>query len=127
VEKIFYKNTLIAIKFKKFKKGAMPITDPMEPLQLVAFKHPEGKYTKAHIHKPRKRITQRLQECLVMIKGKIKIDLYSPDKKFFKSIYLSQGQAAILMNGGHAVSVLKNSEILEFKNGPFVEDKNFIE
>lgn len=105
----------------------MPVTDPKEPLQLVAFKHKAGKYTKAHIHKPRKRITQGLQEFLIVTKGKIKIDLYAPDKKIFKSIYLTAGQAVIFMHGGHAVRVLKDSEILEVKNGPFIEDKVFIE
>ena len=118
---------MIAIRFKRFKSGPMPITDPKEPLQLVAFKHPKGKYTKGHFHKPRKRVTQRLQECLVMIKGKIKIDLFGSDKKFFKSLYLSTGEAVILMNGGHGVHVLKDSEIIEVKNGPFVEDKVLIE
>lgn len=127
MEKIFYKNTLIAIKFGKFKKGATPITDPAEPLQLVVFKHPAGKITKGHFHKPRKRTTRSLHEYLIVMKGKIKIDLYSPDKKFFKSIYLTTGQTAILMNGGHGVQVLKDSEIIEVKNGPFFEDKVWIE
>lgn len=127
MEKIIYKNTILAIRVKKFKKGSVPLTDPTEPLQLIAYKHREGKYTKAHIHKPRKRVTQKLQECLVVIKGKIKVDLYAPDKKFFKYIYLSAGEAVMLMNGGHGVHVLKDSEIIEIKNGPFSEDKLLIE
>ncbi len=75
MEKIAYKETLIAIRFKKFKKGATPLTDHQEPLQFVAFKYPKGKYTKAHIHKPKIRKTQKLQECLVVISGKIKTPL----------------------------------------------------
>lgn len=127
VEKIIYKNTLIAIRFKKFKEGAIPLTDPREPLQLLVHKRPAGKYTKAHIHIPKKRITEKLQECLVVLSGKIKIDLYGPDKRFFKSIYLTPYEIIIFMNGGHAVHLLKASEIVEVKNGPFVEDRVFIE
>lgn len=127
MEKIIYKDSLIAVLFKKFKKGAIPLTDHSEPLQLVAFKYPKGRYVKAHIHKPKKRLTQKLQECLVVINGKIKIDLYSPDKKFIKSISLSRGEAVILLNGGHGVHMLEDSKIFEIKNGPFVEDKVFIE
>jgi len=127
MEKIIYKKTLIAIRFKEFKEGAIPLTDPREPLQLLVHKRPAGKHTKAHIHIPKKRVTEKLQECLVVMKGKIKIDLYGPDKKFFKHIYLSVGQVIILMNGGHAVHLIKDSEIIEIKNGPFVEDKVLIE
>ena len=127
MEKIFYNNTLIAIRIKKFKKGAVPLTDPLEPLQVLVHKGQKGKYTKAHIHTPKERITQKLQECLVVLKGKIKIDLYSLDKKFFKSISLSPNEIVIFMNGGHAVHLLKNSEIVEVKNGPFIEDKVLLE
>ena len=127
MEKIIYNNTLIAIRVKKFKSGAVSLTNPLESLQIVSHKRKAGEYTKAHIHIPKVRVTQNLQECLVVIKGKIKIDLYTPQKKFFKSIYLSAGQAVIFMSGGHEVHMVKDSEIIEVKNGPFVEDKVLIE
>ena len=127
MEKIICNNTLLAVLFKKFKGGAVPLTDPLEPLQVLVHKSQKGKYTKAHTHTPKQRITQKLQECLVVMKGKIKIDLYAPDKKFFKSTYLSPHEIVIFMNGGHAVHLLKDSEIVEVKNGPFIEDREFIE
>ena len=127
MEKIIYKKTLIAIRFKKFKNGAVPLTNPQEPLQLLVHKRPAGKSTPAHFHVPKKRVTEKLQECLVVMKGKIKIDLFGPDKKFFKHVYLSVGEVIILMNGGHSVTLLKDSEIVELKNGPHIEDKVMLE
>lgn len=127
MEKIFYNNTLIAIRIKSFKIGIIPITDPLQPLQILVHKRGLGSYTKAHIHKPLERTTQSLQECLVVIKGKIKIDFYTPDKKLFKYIYVSSGEVVVFVNGGHGVHILKDSEIIEVKNGPFVEDRIFIE
>lgn len=127
MEKIIYNNTVIAIRIRRLKNGAIPLTDPHEALQVLSHKRKKGKYTKAHIHIPKSRVTQKLQECLVVIKGKIKIDLYAPSKKFFKSIYLSSGETVIFVNGGHAVKILEDSEIIEVKNGPFVEDKVLIE
>ena len=126
MEKIIYNNNVIAIRIKKFKNGITPFTDPNEPLQLVLHKRASGEYTKAHSHAPKKRITEKLQECLVVIKGRIKIDFYTPDKKYFKSIYLSSGEIVIFVSGGHGVHILKDSEIIEIKNGPFIEDKIFI-
>ncbi len=126
MEKIIYNNTLIAIRIKKFKNGVTSLTDPSEPLQLVIHKRSTGEYTKAHAHTPKRRVTENLQECLVVIKGKIKIDFYTPDKKYFKSISVSSGEVIILMSGGHGVHILKDSEIIEIKNGPFIEDKVLI-
>ncbi len=127
MEKIFYNNTLIAVLFKKFKNGVIPLTDPLEPLRVFVHKCQKGKYTKAHMHEPKKRVTQKLQECLVVIKGKIKIDLYGSDKKIFKSIFLFVGQVRILVSGWHAVHLLVDCESVEVKNGPFIEDKVLIE
>lgn len=127
VEKIICNNTLIAIRVKRLKNGAIPLTDPHEALQVLTHKRQKGKHTQAHMHTPKIRITQKLQECLVVMKGKIKIDFYGLDKKIFKSIYVSSGEIVIFMNGGHAVHLLQDSEIIEVKNGPFVEDKVLIE
>lgn len=126
MEKIFHAHILIAIRIKKIPEGSIPLTPGDQPLQVVTLKHPQGTYLKAHKHLPRQRITSRLQECLVVKKGKIKIDLYAPDDKLFKHLYLSLGEALILVNGGYAIHFLKNSEIFELKNGPFIEDKVLI-
>lgn len=126
MEKIAYKNNLIALRLKKIKNGVMSSTEPNEPLQLVTHKRSLGEYTKAHFHSPKKRITNKLQECLVVIKGKIKIDFYNSEKKNFKSIFLSAGEVVIFVSGGHGIHILEDSEIIEIKNGPFIEDKVLI-
>lgn len=127
MEKISHKNILIAIRVRKLKNGANPLTEPNEPLQVLAHKRQAGKKTPAHFHLPRRRVTQTLQECLIVIKGRIKIDLYGIHKKRFKSIYLSAGDVIIFMDGGHAVHILEDTELIEVKNGPFVEDKVMLE
>lgn len=127
MEKISHKNTLIAIRMKKLKNGAVPLTEPDGPLQVLAHKRKAGKKTPAHFHLPKKRVTQTLQECLVMIKGRIKVDLYGNHKKKIKSLYLSAGDIVIFMGGGHAVHILEDTELIEVKNGPFIEDKLLLE
>ncbi len=127
MEKIFYKKKLIGIRLNVFPNGSVPHTDPNTFLGLLTLKHPKGKYLKAHIHLPKKRVTQRLQECFIVRKGKVRIDLFGDDKKFFKYIYLKKGQLFIALSGGHGFKVLEDCEIIELKNGPFIEDKVFIE
>ena len=126
MEQIFYKKKLVAIKIAKMPAGTSPVTQGKEPFQALTLKHPKGKYLLAHKHKPRRRTTTRLQECLVILKGKVKIDLYGPDDKKFKYIYLNAGEALLLANGGYGIHVMQNAEMMEFKNGPFLEDKILI-
>lgn len=124
MEKIFYKNILIGIWIKKLAKGSAPITNANEFVQVVGLKHPKGVYLKAHTHKPRRRVTLRLQEGLIVRKGKIKIDLYAPESiKKFKSVTVKEGEMFLLLNGGYGIHILEDAELFEFKNGPFLEDK----
>lgn len=131
MERIFYKKILVGIRVKKLANGSVPITDPKEFVQVVGLKHPKGTYLKAHAHKARRRITTRLQEGLIVRKGKIKIDLYLPFEalakkgapKKFKTVTLKEGEMFLLLNGGYGIHVLEDAELFEFKNGPFIEDK----
>ncbi len=127
MEKITHGKTLIAIRIKKFKSGALPLTEPNEPLQVLTHKRKAGKKTAAHFHLPKRRVTQTVQECLIIMKGRIRVDLYGIHKKKIKSLYLSAGDIVIFMGGGHAVHILEDTELIEVKNGPFVEDKVLIE
>jgi hypothetical protein len=96
-------------------------------LELLTLKHPKGTYLKAHVHIPRKRITRHLQECFIVRKGKVRVDLYGPDKNLFKHIYLKAGELFIALTGGHGFHVMEDVEMIELKNGPFKDDKDFIE
>lgn len=123
MERIVYKKLVIGLLLRKLQKGSVPITDGKEPLQFVTLKHSKGKYLLAHTHAPKKRVTLKLQECLIVRRGSVRVDLYAPNKKIFKKIILKSGDSFILQNGGYGIHMLKNSELIEVKNGPFIEDK----
>lgn len=127
MEKIFYKKTLIAIRIKSFPAGSIPHTNPESSLGFLSLKHPKGAYLNAHIHKVKKRITKgRLQECFIIFKGKVAVDLFGPDKQLFKRIFLTPGQVLITTDGGHGFKILEDSLIFEVKHGPFIDDKEFL-
>ena len=107
-------------------QGSVPVTSPDQPFQIVTLKHKKGTLLKAHLHIPTKRTTRYLQECLFVKKGKIKIALYTSDKKYLRSLFLNEGQIFLLIKGGYGIHILEDSEIFEFKNGPFIEDKQLI-
>lgn len=127
MKKYYYKKTLIAIRINSFPKGSIPHTDPEASLGFLSLNHPKGGYLKAHMHEAKKRVTNgRLQECFIIVKGKVRVDLFGPDKKLFKKIFLRPGQILITMNGGHGFKILEDSLIFEVKHGPYIDDKTFI-
>ncbi len=123
---ICYKNKAIGLLIRKISTGSLPQTKDNEPLQLITIKHPKGKYLVAHMHKSVKLQTSRVQECVVMRKGRVRMDLYGSDKKWFKRVILRAGDVFILQNGGHSFSFLEDSEFIELKNGPRAESKVLI-
>lgn len=127
MKKIYYNKILLGIYVRKFSSGTKAITSDSEPLQVVALKHKRGEMVKPHTHAKRLRKIFNTQTCFVVIKGRIKIDIYSNHKKFVKSLLLSAGDFFISLAGGHAITYLTNAEVVEIKNGPFKEDKVIIE
>ncbi len=116
--KIRYKNKVIGILIRAIRTGSLPQTAIEEPLQLITIKHPKGKHLVAHTNPPVNLKTISVQECVVMRKGKIRMNLYGTDDKFFKSIILKSGDTFILQRGGHSFDFLEDSEFIEVKNGP---------
>ncbi|TSC79448.1 MAG: hypothetical protein G01um101429_435 [Parcubacteria group bacterium Gr01-1014_29] len=120
MDEIYYKKILVGIRVRTLKKGSVPITRDEEPLQLLGLKHPKGHYFVPHRHTPMKRVSNQLQECLVVRKGKVKVDIYAPGDIKFKSVILKEGELFILLNGGYGIHVLEDAELFELKNGPFL-------
>lgn len=121
----YHNDILMAIHITSVDEGVHAVTPENEPLQVLTMTKMKGESVKAHRHEPKARQTTNLQECLVVKKGILKIDLYF-ENECFKSVILNTGDAFITMRGGHAIYFLEDSEILEIKNGPYIEDKILI-
>lgn len=126
VENIYFNNILVGVLICSLPQGTHPVTDQNQALQLMTFRHPQGTKFPAHRHIPKKRTIQRLQECLIVKKGKLQLDVYASDDHVVQHLTLMPGDIFILLDGGYGIQVLEDSEFLEVKNGPFVEDKQFI-
>lgn len=128
MQKVFYKNLLLGIKIGTFAEGINPITKGDEPLQLLTIKHKKGKTFNPHLHASKLRTIEIAETCFVVKKGKVLLDVFNPKKKFVETVELHKGDIFITTNGsGHGLRFVKNSEVIEIKNGPFIEDKIVIE
>jgi len=70
----------------------------------------------------------KTQEVLFIKSGKLRIDLYS-STKYYKSFILNKGDIIFLSSGGHGFKMLKPTEIIEVKQGPYSKfnDKIFLD
>jgi len=95
--------------------------------QLGLLVHPEGRIIKRHRHKLVKREIFRTQEVLVLLDGKIRVDLYDDKRKKLRTVIMKPGDAVLLARGGHKVKVLAAAKIIEVKQGPYAgfDDKEF--
>ena len=128
IEKVFLGEKLVAVHVLGFPDGKVtPISSEDGALQLMTMKRAKGDAAKAHRHIPKKRETTILQECLIVLKGSVRYDLFDEAGKCFKEIFVREGEAILILGVGHAVHFLEDSEVYELKNGPFIDDKVFIE
>ena len=127
MEKIFLAEKLVAVHIRSFPDAkTMPVNAPDGPLQLMTMNRQKGDIAPAHRHVPQARVTKTLQECLIVIRGKIRYDLYDEAGKVFKEVFMQEGEAMLILGVGHAVHFLEDSLVYELKNGPYIDDKDFI-
>jgi hypothetical protein len=126
MQKIVDKGILVGIKIDKIKKGSVPITEPNEFVQVVTLSHKKGAYLKPHLHAPKRRVTTRLQECILVRKGRVTLKIYNDQKELIKHMLLRTGQGYLSLRGGVGMEILEDAEVIEVKNGPFKEDKVLI-
>ena len=129
LEGVRHKGELLAQIIRKGygDKGVNFITLADEPLQVGILVHPMGKRLAAHVHKKAKKVIREVQEVLYILHGSVRIDFYSEEQKLVESKTLNSGDTIILLRGGHGLSILEDSKIMEVKQGPYrgvEEDKS---
>ena len=128
-KKVLY--ALIIKKKRRFtKKGVDFITKEHNLLQLGFLNHKKNHLIKSHIHLKKPRIINYCTEVLLIEKGKVKIKFFDNNNSDIKKDkILNKGDIIILFQGGHGFKILEKTQIIEIKQGPYVEgkDKKIIE
>ena len=97
--------------------------------QLAYMKRPAGHRIPAHVHHEVPREVRFTREVLFIRRGRARIDLYTQEKVFVMSEILEGGDVILLASGGHGMTMLEPTEIIEVKQGPYTgtEDKERFE
>ena len=129
IKEIKYKKKLYALVIKKSfrkKKGISFFTKQNSNQQIGYMNHSKNHIIKPHLHL--KRLTKILltSEVIILQKGKLRVDFYNNKKKYLFSIYLNKNEIIMLVHGGHGFKVIKDAQMLEIKQGPFLMSKDKI-
>ncbi len=122
--KIIYKNRLIAVIIKaSFKKKGIEFFTTNEFSQQLAYMNrPKGYIINAHIHPRIVRQIKFSQEVIFVKSGKVRIDLYDNKKHYIESRVLNEGDVIFIAEGGHGFKFIKDTEMIEVKQGPFFKE-----
>ena len=126
VEQITHNNKILAIIIRNsFSKEGIEFFTPNDnALQVGYMNRPKDYSIKPHVHYKIPRTINTLQEVLFIKKGEIRVDFYEDNKNYLFSNNLSKGDFIILVSAGHGFFMLEESEIIEVKQGPYMEDKD---
>jgi len=121
IEYITHKDRLLSIIIRtKFEKDGIEFFTPDEFSQQLAYmRRPSGYVIEPHIHNIIDRQVQLTQEVLFIKSGRVRVDFYNDNRYFLESRELFPGDVILLAAGGHGLTMLEESEIIEVKQGPY--------
>jgi hypothetical protein len=106
------------------KDGITFLTPPEYSQQLGVMCYQGGHEIKAHTHNEVKREVTRTQEVLFIRSGMVQANIYDEDRKIVAVRILHAGDVILLAAGGHGFMCMKDSEIVEVKQGPYCGDED---
>jgi len=91
--------------------------------QLGYMRRPSGYQIQPHIHLHVDRKATLTQEVLYVRRGRVRVDFYREDESYVDSREIATGDVILLSRGGHGFEMLEETELIEVKQGPYLDDK----
>ena len=122
-EKIELEGEIIGIIIRSnFTKNGIEFFTPNNFSQQLGYmKRGKDYHIEPHIHNSISREVMLTQEVLFIKSGKVRVDFYSDHQEYYESRVLNSGDIILLANSGHGIVTLEESEIIEVKQGPYIE------
>ena len=107
------------------RRGYMPentefVTPNQLNQQLGFIVYPKGGIIKRHKHRPLERRIIGTQEVLFVRAGMLEAELYSNTGELVAIRILEEGDVLILVDAEHGFKMLKDTVLLEIKQGPYI-------
>lgn len=114
-------NLLLAQKVIPFSSDSQKqfFTDDQLDFQVASFSLEKDSEIERHIHNKQNRIIQTTSEALILLSGKIEIEIFDNNLKFIDKFLVLPGEIIVLFAGGHSLKVIDEAKFIEIKQGPF--------
>jgi cyclopropane fatty-acyl-phospholipid synthase-like methyltransferase len=121
VEEITHDGKRLAVVSKKHNfSGKNFISSKEDYLQVGYMNLKKGEKIIPHFHKELLRIISKTQEVIYIASGKMRVDFYV-DKIKVKDAVLETGDLLVLLDGGHGFDFLEETNLIELKQGPYLD------
>ena len=118
------KGKIISIVYRDsdWVKGLNFITPDEMFVQVGSWWYQKGKKLESHVHKDFERKAMRTQEMTYVKKGSMLVLLYDDNQKYLEEFTIKEGDTAVFSFLCHGYEILEdNTQIIEAKNGPFID------
>ena len=95
-------------------------TDNKAIQQFGYMNHKANHIIKPHLHKRQTRKLLHTSEVILILKGVLRVDFYNNKKIYLFSKFLREKDIIMLVHGAHGFKVIKNVQMLEIKQGPYI-------
>ena len=75
---------------------------------------------RAHKHNEITRMIPRTQEVLILLTGSMNISFFDLQDNPIETVNVVAGHICLLLQGGHGIDFLEDSELIEVKQGPHI-------
>ena len=119
-------NNLLALVIKSNQISTEKdfITENDSEFQLASFNLGSGTEIINHYHPNQERTIKKTSEAIVVLSGKVKVDIFDNNLKLKQSVILNASDTILLIDGGHGITMLEDSKFIEVKQGPYLEDND---
>jgi uncharacterized protein YjlB len=124
LQKIEHQGELLAIvrRADEWPDGLSFCTPDELFIQAGTWQYDAGKELAAHRHKFHQRSVTKTQEVAYVKRGRLRVKVYSDDGELIAEPVLASGDFIVLAAGGHGYEILEDgTQVLEVKNGPFID------
>jgi len=126
VETVTIDNQVAAIIVRsEFRPEGIQFVTPDDFSQQLGYMtRPAGYRIQPHIHLQVERKATFTQEVLYVRRGRVRVDFYREDESYADSREIMTGDVILLSRCGHGFEMLEDTEMIEIKQGPYLDDKN---
>lgn len=102
--------------------GVRFVTQQDDAFQVGFMNRPAGHEVKPHTHPPVERVLTTTSEFLIIQEGRVHVKVFDDAWELLAEEELVSGDSLIFFRGGHALTMLEPTKMIEVKQGPFPGD-----